>query len=282
MSIGTQIRDRSPGLWRSVLADRRSWLAVPVLVLLVVMALWPTLFDGVGPRPCLLGDSLSGPSLRHPFGSDLQGCDLYARTVHGARNSLVVGIGAVGIAAVAAAVMGTAAGLSRVADSIVRTLVDLFLGIPVVLVGLSVLTATEKRGPFHVAVVLAVFAWPLLTRVMRTEVLRVAEREYVAAARAMGASRWRVLARHVAPNAAGAMLSIAVLTVATLVTTEAVLTFVGAGLELPDSSWGILMYEAGLQMRRGLHLVLPGVFLVVATGALVLLAEVIRDVRPPS
>ena len=276
------VRPRSPSLVRSALSDRRAWVAVPILVLLVAMAVVPSWFDGVGPRPCELRNGLAGPSPTHPFGLDLQGCDLWGRTVHGARNSLLIGFASVGIASLVAAVLGTVAGASRWADHVVRTAVDLFLGIPVVLIGLTLLTATEQPGPWHVIAVLAFFAWPLLTRVMRTEVLRVSGREYVDAARALGAGRWRVLRRHVAPNAAGAMLSMAVLAVATMITTEAVITYVGAGLQLPDSSWGILMFEAGRSLRRGFHLALPGLFLVVAVGALVVLAEVVRDARPPA
>lgn len=277
-----RVRARSPGLLRSALSDRRAWLAVPVLLVMVGMALVPSWFDGVGPRPCDVRGGLASPSLQHPFGTDIQGCDLWARTVHGTRNSLAIGVGSVVVASLVALVLGTAAGASRWADHAVRTVVDLFLGIPVVLIGLTLLTATQRPGPPHVIAVLAFFAWPLLTRVMRTEVLRVSGREYVDAARALGAGRWRVLRRHVAPNAAGAMLSMAVLTVATMITTEAVITYVGAGLQLPDTSWGILMYEAGRSLRRGFHLAVPGVFLVVAVGALVLLAEVVRDARPPS
>lgn len=277
-----RVAGRSPGLLRSVVADRRAWVALPPLGLLLAMAIWPGLFDGPGPQPCPLGDSLLRPGFAHPFGTDLQGCDLWARTVHGTRNSVLVGFGSIAIAGVVATVLGTAAGLSRLADAAVRTVVDLFLGIPVVLVGLAVLTATERPGPWHVIAVLSFFGWPLLTRVMRTEVLRVAGREYVDAARVLGAGRWRVLRRHVAPNAVGSMLAIAVLAVATMITTEAILTYVGAGLQLPDTSWGILLSEAGRSLRRGFHLAMPGLFLVVAVGALVLLAEVVRDARPPS
>lgn len=277
-----RVRSRSPGMLRSALADRRAWIALPPLLLLIVMALVPGWFDGAGPQPCDLRAGLETPSLSHPFGLDLQGCDLWARTVHGTRNSLLIGFGAVAVGGLVAVVLGTAAGISRLADSMVRTAVDLFLGIPVVLIGLTVLTATEKPGPWHVIAVLSFFGWPLLTRVMRTEVLRVAGREYVDAARALGAGRWRVLRRHVAPNAVGSMLAMAVLAVATMITTEAIITYVGAGLQLPDTSWGILLYEAGRSLRRGFHLALPGLFLVVAVGALVLLAEVVRDARPPS
>ena len=276
------IRSRSPGLLRSSLADRRAWVALPVLALLAAMAIAPDLFGGTDPGPCGLRSSLIGPGTAHPFGTDLQGCDLWARTVLGTRNSVLVGAGSVAVAALVAAVLGTAAGLSRAVDTAVRNLVDLFLGVPVVLVGLALLTATDNRGPWHVIAVLSFFGWPLLTRVMRTEVLRVTRREYVDAARALGAGPGRILRRHVGPNAAGAMLSMAMLTMATMVTTEAILTYVGAGLQLPDTSWGILLYEAGRSLPRGLHLALPGLFLVAAIGALVLLAEVVRDARPPS
>ena len=263
-------------------ADRRLWVALPILLVLVAMAAWPGAFDGPGPLPCRLEQSLLGPGADHLFGTDRQGCDLWARSVHGARDSLIVGFGSVGVAALVAVVLGTLSGVSRLADGFVRMLVDLFIGIPVVLVGVAVLTATERPSPLHLVIVLSFLAWPLLTRVMRTEVHRVAGREYVDAARAMGAGPGHVLARHVAPNAMGAMMSLAILSVATAVAVEAVLTFLGAGLQLPDTSWGILMFEAGRSLSLGFHLALPGLFLVAAVGALVALADAVRDTRPPS
>lgn len=276
------LRPRGRGMVRTMLRDWRSWVVLPPLLAMAVLAIWPGEFDGVGPRPCLLDNSLLSPSAVHPFGTDLQGCDLWARTVHGTRNSLVVGAGSVLVAGLVSAVFGTLAGMSRRADVIVRTVVDLFLGMPIVLVGLVVITATDERGPWQVMAVLAFFGWPLMTRVMRTEVQRVAKREYVDAARALGGSGWHVLRRHVAPNAAGAMLVVAVLSVATMVTTEAIITYIGAGLQLPNTSWGIVLLEAGSDVYRGLHLVLPGTFLIVTVGSLVVLAEVVRDARPPS
>jgi ABC-type dipeptide/oligopeptide/nickel transport system permease subunit len=276
------VRPRSPGLTRSVLADRRAWIAVPILLVLVVMAIHPTWFELSPPTACDLDYSLLRPSFSHPFGTDLLGCDLWSRTVFGTRNSMIVGVGSVVMAGVAATVLGAVTALSRILDSLVRTLVDLLLGIPVVLVALTVLTAIDRRSPLLVAFVLAVFVLPLLARVMRSEVLRVSRREYVDAARAMGAGPGRLLFRHIAPNAVGPMIAVAVLSVATMVTTEAIITFLGVGLKLPNTSWGILLQQAGQLFRRAPHLILPGSFLVVATGALVLLAEVVRDVRPPS
>lgn len=275
-------RPHRAGLPRAVMADRRAWIAVPVLLLFAVVAAWPSWFDGVGPWPCPLEDSLVRPNLSHPFGRDVQGCDLFARTVHGTRNSMLVGVGAVGVAALVAAVLGSLTALSSRADGIVRLAVDLFLGIPVILVGMTVLAARDVRGPGLVIAVLSFFGWPLLTRVMRAEVLRVSTREYVDAARAMGAGPLRVVRRHIAPNSVGSMLALAVLTVATMITTEAVLTFLGVGLQMPNVSWGILLAEAGTSFLRAPHLVLPGIFLVVATAALVMLAEAVRDARPPS
>lgn len=275
-------RAHRAGLPRAVMADRRAWVAVPVLLLFAVAAAWPGWFDGAGPWPCPLEESLVRPNLAHPFGRDVQGCDLFARAVHGTRNSMLVGVGAVGVAALVAAVLGSLTALSSRADGVVRMAVDLFLGIPVILVGMTVLAARDVRGPGLVIAVLSFFGWPLLTRVMRAEVMRVSTREYVDAARAMGAGPRRLLHRHVVPNSVGSMLALAVLTVATMITTEAVLTFLGVGLQMPNVSWGILLAEAGTSFLRAPHLVLPGIFLVVATAALVMLAEAVRDARPPS
>ena len=113
------VRPRSPGLLRSTLADRRAWIALPPLLLVLAMAVVPAWFDGAGPRPCDLRSGLEGPSLTHPFGIDLQGCDLWARSVHGTRNSALVGFGSVVAAGLVATVLGTLAGMSRVADAFV-------------------------------------------------------------------------------------------------------------------------------------------------------------------
>lgn len=276
-------RGRRHHLTSVALRDRRIWVALPVLAVLVTMAVAPDWLDGSGPGPCVLQQSLDPPSLTHPFGFDVQGCDLFARTVHGTRNSLLVGFGAVAAAGALAVAIGALAGFfGGLVDSVVGATVDLLTGIPVVLAGLVLLTVVEKRGLVQVVVVLVVFAWPVLTSVMRTEVRRVSRREYVTAARSLGASRWAILRRHVVPNATGALGSVATLLTATLITTEAILTFVGAGLRMPNVSWGILLAEARERLASAPHLALPGVFLVVAAGALIMLADALREHRPPA
>lgn len=273
-------RQRLAGLARQ---DRRVWTALPVLAVLVAMAVVPAWLDASGPGPCVLQQSLDPPSLAHPFGFDVQGCDLFARTVHGTRNSLLVGFGAVVAAGALAVVIGALAGFfGGFVDSVVGATVDLLTGIPVVLAGLVLLTVVEQRGLVQVILVLVVFAWPVLTSVMRTEVRRVSRREYVTAARSLGASPWAILRRHVVPNATGALGSVATLLTATLITTEAILTFVGAGLRMPNVSWGILLAEARERLASAPHLALPGVFLVVAAAALIMLADALREHRPPA
>ena len=98
----------------------------------------------------------------------------------------------------------------------------------------------------------------------------------------MGAGRLRVLRRHIVPNSLRPLLAMAALTVAVMITTEAIITYLGAGLQLPDTSWGILLRQAGRTFRRSPHVILPGIVLVLATGALVLLSEAFRDAKPPS
>lgn len=275
-------RRRRTGQLRRLARDRRAWISMPLMVLFVLAAIWPSWFDLGGPGPCLLQQSLDPPSLAHPFGFDVQGCDLFARTVHGTRNSLLVGFGAVGLASLLALVVGAVAGMFRgLFDAVVGGAIDLLTGIPVVLVGLVLLTATDQRGVVHVTLVLVLFAWPLLTKVVRAEVMRVSSREYVVASHALGAGRWRTLRRHVVPNSTGPLLAVAVLTIATLITTEAILTFVGAGLQLPDVSWGVLVAEARERLAQAPHLALPGVFLVAAAGALTMLGDAVRDLGPP-
>jgi ABC-type dipeptide/oligopeptide/nickel transport system permease subunit len=158
--------------------------------------------------------------------------------------------------------------------------VDLVTALPIILIGLVILSGLDDRGVLLVAIVMGVAAWPIYTRVIRAATARETEQAHVDAARALGASRRRLLVRHVLPGSLGSVIAVIPATIAFTIGAEALLSFLGAGLQLPDVSWGVLLAEAQRYIRQAPHLMLPGLFLLLVTGALVVVGEATR-VRSP-
>ena len=253
-------------------------VATVLLAVLVGTAAVPSLVTSADPADCVLSRSLDGPSAAAPFGYDLQGCDYLAVTVHGARTSLGIAALVLAVAAAVALVLGAAAGCAGGrTDRLITGVTDVWSGIPLVLGGVVLLSGTDTRGPAQVVLVLSLFGWPTMVRVLRASVLEVRERDYVVAARALGARPLRVLVRHVLPNSLRPLLVLASAYAGVLVAAEATLTFAGTGLQRPTQSWGIQLYEAQDRLGQAPHLlVFPGLALLAAVVACVLLGEVLR------
>jgi ABC-type dipeptide/oligopeptide/nickel transport system permease subunit len=252
--------------------------AALLLGVLGLMALLPSLFTDADPRDCDLSRSLLPPSGAHPFGVDLQGCDYLAKTVYGARTSLgitvLVVLGTTLIALVIGALAGFVGGRT---DTVLSRLTDVWSGIPLILGGVLVLSGTDDRGPLQVSLVLIVFGWPAMVRVLRASVLETRQRDFVTAARALGARPGRVLLRHVLPHSVRPLIISASAYAGFLVAAEATLTFAGVGLRRPTESWGIQLFEAQARVAVAPHLlVFPGLFLVGAVVGFVLLGEALR------
>jgi oligopeptide transport system permease protein len=253
-----------------------------LLGLLGAMALFPSLFTDADPRSCNLSRSLVRPSAENLFGFDLQGCDYLAKTVYGTRTSLgitvLVVLGTTLIALVIGALAGFVGGRT---DTVLTRITDVWSGIPLLLGGLLVLSGTDERGPLQVALVLTVFGWPAMVRVLRASVLETRERDFVTAARALGARPTRVLLRHVLPHSLRPLIISASVFAGFVVAAEATLTFAGVGLGRPTESWGIQLFEAQARVAVAPHLlVFPAAFLVAAVVGFVLLGEALR--RSPS
>ncbi len=237
-------------------ATRSRWVTVGaalVLTAAAVLAIFSEAPAGLDPRGCSLSRSLSPPSFPgHVFGFDLQGCDLLVLTMAGTRNSLLVGILATILALAVAIPVGTTSGfVGGWVDALVGRLVDLVTALPIILIGLVILSALDDRGVLLVAIVMGVAAWPIYTRVIRAATSRESEQAHVDAARALGASPPRLLVRHVLPGSLGSVIAVIPPTIAFTIGAEALLSFLGAGLQLPDVSWGVLLAEAQRYIRAG-------------------------------
>jgi oligopeptide transport system permease protein len=286
--------DRPRSLGRDAWEDLRRnpvvLLSACLIVLFVLMAAFPGLFTRTDPRLCDLANSRRPPSGHAWFGYDLQGCDVYSRTVHGARASILVGLLSTVAVAVVGGLLGMFAGFyGGVLDSLISRITDVFFGIPFLLGAIIVLTAFPS-GSAHsfwlpvskVVLALALLGWPNLARIMRAVTLQVKEADYVAAARALGAPTSRLLRVHVLPNAIQPVIVYSTILLGAFIGAEAALSFLGIGLQPPAISWGIDISNAENIVRTSPHVLLfPAAFLSLAVLAFIMLGDAVRDALDP-
>ncbi|SHF79664.1 oligopeptide transport system permease protein [Jatrophihabitans endophyticus] len=263
-------------------------VSVAIVLLMVAIAVVPQAFAGWfghgDPRACALGDSTLGPRSGHPFGFDKQGCDIYANVLYGTRDSIGIGLLASLFGFVVAVVLGSVAAfyLGWI-DAVVSRVADVFFGFPFLLGALVLLTSLRSHSVPTVSATLALFTWPTLTRLMRASMLGAKEHDYVLAARSLGASDWRLIRRHLLPNALAPVVVISTLNVGAVIAAEATLTFLGVGLQQPAISWGLQLSNAQSDFQVHPHLlVFPALFLSVTVFSFIVLGDALEDVLDPS
>ena len=287
VEVAVEAPPREAGLWSDALRQlRRNPMFVgpaAVIVVFTVMAVAPGLFTRADPRACELTNSLLRPRAGHWFGYDLQGCDYYAKVIHGARVSMTIGITTVAGTALVAVVFGTLAGFyGGIVDSLIARLTDVWFALPTFLGAVVMLSVLGGKGLPQLTLVLVVFGWPTMTRLMRSAVLTVRDMEYVTAARALGAGDVRLMWRHILPNALTPVIVYGAIRVGIVIAAEATLSFLGLGLQLPAISWGLMIAGAQSRLLTAPHLLLfPGLFLSLTVLAFVLLGDALRDAFDP-
>ena len=258
--------------------------AIPAgVLLLIALGSVVVAFTPLDPNACQLSDALLRPSRQHPFGTSLHGCDYLAQTLYGARASLTIaGLVVLGSAVVGIIVGSVAGYFGGWVDAVLSRATDAWLAMPLLLGGIIVLALVDRRGVLTVSLVLTVFGWPGMARLVRSGVLQVKQRAYVEAATALGAGSLRILLRHVLPNALRPLAVFASAYAGTVIAVEATLSFIGVGLQLPTVSWGVMLFVAQDRVSEAPHLLLfPAVFLSVTVCCFVLLAEAVRDAVDP-
>lgn len=213
-----------------------------MLLLVVLAAAGASLPTDANPRATNpLQISLPPGTDGHPLGTDALGRDVLARTLYGARVSLAIGIGAATISILAGLLVGSMAGFGPAwLDGLLMRLVDLLLALPT-LVLMIALGAILSPGPVMVVIVISAFSWSHMARVVRGQFLSQRSNEYVAAAQALGASRWRIARRHILPNSIAPVLAIASFEVAGAILTETTLSFLGFGVPESTPTWGTIL-----------------------------------------
>jgi peptide/nickel transport system permease protein len=232
---------------------------------------------------------LEGPSLAHPFGTDDLGQDLLARMIYGGRISLAVGLAAMAVSVIVGTLIGALAGMSRGAlGHVLMWLTDLFLSLPqlpllLLLIylfrdGLKAMFGPEGGIFILIVVVIGGLRWMPVARLVRAQFLSLREKEFVEAARALGASPLRQVVRHILPNAVGPVIIAGTIDVAAAIIAESTLSFLGLGFPPDTPTWGRLLYDAKDYLDIAAHWALfPGAAIFIAVVAINFIGDGLRD-----
>jgi len=252
---------------------------VAAVILAAMFAPWLAPFDAATQELAL---RLEGPSWRHVFGLDELGRDILSRVLFGARISLLVGGIVVSVSALVGTTMGSLAGYyGGRTDQVISRVMDVLLAFPGILLAIA-LVAVLGPSLGNVVLALTLIGWVGYARLVRGQVLRAREFEYVVAARALGAGTWRILVRHVLPSALPAVTVQATLGMAGAILSEAALSFLGLGVQPPTPSWGTMINGGRGHLLDAPHLtIFPGVFLAIVVLGFNFLGDGLRDHLDP-
>ncbi|WP_406130003.1 ABC transporter permease [Streptomyces sp. NBC_00989] len=258
--------------------------AMVSLVVFVLILLWAF----IGPHlwhysyEKYTDDNSKPPSLKHPFGTDSSGYDGYAQVMRGTQTSLKIAIMIALGSTLLGAIWGAVAGFYRgIVDAVMMRIADLVLTLPLFAIALVISSRTGGSW-YWIAIVIAGLTWAYVARVVRSSVLSLREKEFIEAARALGASDTRIIFRHLLPNALGPIIVNATILVATGILTETALSFLGFGVQPPDTSLGLLVSQAQTAVdTRPWLFYIPGAFIIAIALTINFIGDGLRDAFDP-
>ena len=281
--------DRAPSsqwgeAWKYLRRRPLFWVAAALILMALAVAIVPQLFTATDPRECILSRSLNGPTTGHPFGFDRQGCDIYARTIYGARASVAVGVLTTLIVTALGTIIGSIAGFyGGIWDTLLSRLTDIFFAVPLVLAAIVVMSMFQnQRSIWMVVLALSMFGWTQIARITRGAVMGVKNDEFVTAARALGASDGKIIFSHILPNAAAPIIVYATVALGTFIVAEATLSFLGIGLPTSVVSWGGDISRAQASLRtQPMVLFYPAIALALTVLSFIMMGDAVRDALDP-
>jgi peptide/nickel transport system permease protein len=285
--------------WARLRRDKVAMISLGVLVLLTLIAIFPgtvsRLFTDHRPNTPYFGgvdrhtSALHGPGGPFPLGADQSGRDVLARIVYGTRVSLIVGVGAAGFSLLVGVMVGMLAGyFGGKVDTFLSGIMDIFLSLPLVLTALSLVSIFGAEGTavaplWMIILIISIFSWVYIARIVRGQVLSIKEKEYIEAARSLGASDLRIMVTDVLPNLVAPVIVYTTLLIPTAIITEATLSFLGAGVDTTKTpTWGSMISESQNHYQTAWwYLIFPGVAILITVLAFNLFGDGLRDALDP-
>ncbi|MFN3742857.1 MAG: ABC transporter permease [Anaerolineales bacterium] len=266
---------------RRFLRRRSGVIGAAILVMWLFLGLFAPLIGPFSPLQQNLRERLSPPSAVHLFGTDEVGRDIFSRVLYGARISLPVALMVVALSGTLGIALGAVAGfVGGWTDEIIMRLADATLAFPALILAMAITTALGP-GLFNAALAMTLVLWPEYARLMRGEVLRIREMEYVTAARALGASPGRLLLRHIVPNAIPLMLVKASLDAGNAILLASALSFVGLGATPPSPEWGAMISMGRQKFFEWWVAAFPGLAIFSTVMGFNFLGDALRDLVDP-
>ena len=283
------VREKREGIWRDVVdgivSNKASLVSGIFILVLVVIAVVTAVFPQILPYDPYqqdLSHSLMAPSAEHWFGTDLQGRDIFSRVMVGTQISLSVGIIAVAFSLTIGVILGSIAGYKGGwVDTVIMRVMDMMLAIPSILLAIAIMAALGP-GIEKAVVAIGLVSIPEYARIVRSEILAIKENDYVAAARVIGDSNFKIVFRHVLPNALPSIIVRATLGISSAILDCAALGFLGLGVQPPAAEWGDMLGRGRNELFRAPWLMIfPGFAITLAVLAFNLLGDGIRDGLDP-
>jgi peptide/nickel transport system permease protein len=270
------------GVWTRLKKDKLALIGLVILIILILMAIFANFIAPYEYDTQNLKNTFQSPSLKHLFGTDEFGRDIFSRIVYGSRISLQVGVIAVGIAVVIGGFLGAVAGYySGKIDNVIMRIMDVLLSIPQMLLAISIVAALGN-SLINLMVAVGVSSIPQYARIVRASVISIKNQEFVESARAIGSSDLRIIFKHVIPNCLAPVIVQATLGIGLAILTAAGLSFIGLGIKPPTPEWGAMLSGSRTYIRDYTYMTLfPGIAIVITIFAFNVLGDGLRDALDP-
>lgn len=272
--------------WRSLRKQPLFIISGLLILLVIIVAAFPSLFTSVDPVSCTLSNARKGPEPGHPLGFTFQGCDIYSRIIFGARASVLVGLFTTIAVVIFGGSVGALAGYyGGWLDAVLARLADIFFALPLILGAIVLMQLPafrDNRSIWTVIITLTIFGWPQMARITRGAVIEAKNSDYVMASRALGLSKFKTLLKHVVPNSLAPIIVVATISLGTYIVAEATLSFLNIGLPPSIMSWGNDISSAQISLRNNPAILMwPALALSITVLSFIMLGDAVRDALDP-
>lgn len=256
--------------------DRAAQLSLLFLVLVIVSSVVVALLP-IDPNAIDIGNMLQKPSAEHLFGTDELGRDYFIRVLNGAKISLIVGVLAMATSVVIGVTLGIISGyFGGLIDSIIMRTVDVFCSVPWIIM-VTVVSLIFKKGLFSIILVIGLFSWMEIARLVRSETMSAKNREYVQYAELIGVPKWTIMTKHILPSIYPLIITSATSAIANAIMVESAMSFLGIGIQAPMASWGSLLQTAQTNLAKAPYMAfIPGILIVLTICSFNKLGDLLR------